>query len=509
MEINVLPRLDGIKLTSGHLCVLPKYTLSRKEFLPTVSAISELFDRIWGLELKPACDVKPDESYFTPLTEAQNGVPKKEGDDAKDAKDSLLGIFIDYDASLDSGECIIEADRACRIAAYDESGLFRAASILAQIAERTCDKLIRIPKCVISDKPDSPFRGFLLDCARRWHPVDYLYRYVDLCSLISINRFIIHFTDDESYTLPSDVFPRLPSEGRHYTKEELRALDSYAASRGVMIVPEIDMPGHSAQFALKYPDIFGRCGIMDANDDVFDALARLYEEAASFFPSSEFIHVGGDEAVLGRWLDSEKTAEYMKKNSIPDIVALYGHFVGRVCDEVLKLGKTPIVWEGFGKSANDIVSKDVLVISWENHYQTAVELSDAGFRLLNASWRPLYCVSPWQKWSPEEILTDWNKYSWNHWWEQSKAYEHGVALPRDAAVDGGIYCAWGDYLKNYESSRLACQLEFASVKPRLCAVAEKLWNDADADVEKFNASYGAITSLLERVYGDNPFRGTL
>ena len=509
-----IPRPGNFEVREGYLCISPSYSTEEESFLPALAAFSELCDRIYGLALKPSDEKIPDEKYFTPLTEAgEFEAPKMPSGKAALAalageERTQSGIFVVRDGSLTEGGCRIDVASACRISARDVEGLVRAFSIIAQISDRTCDKYIKIPKCSVFENPDSSLRGFLLDAARRWHPVDYLYRYVDLCSLAGINRFIIHFTDDESYTLPSRAFPLLPSKGRHYTEEELRALDSYALSRGVMIIPEIDMPGHSSQFAVNYPEIFGTCGIMDATDAVFDALFLLYKEVSELFPRSKYIHAGGDEAILGRWNDSEKTIAYMKEKGIPDIVALYGHFVGRVCDGILSLGKTPIVWEGFGESANSLVSKDVLVISWENLYQTADKLVAAGFRILNASWRPLYCVSPWQKWSQEEILT-WNKYVWDHWLERAPSFDRGVSVPEDSPVDGGIYCAWGDYLKNYESSRLACQLEYASVMPRLAATAQRLWDPEDIEYDDFAASYERFGEVMSLIRGENAFRGEL
>lgn len=506
MEINAVPRPKNVTPRGGYLYVKPCYTLTDETMRPTAAAFSELCDRVWGLALKALDEKMPDESAFTPLAEAgDSGIRAYE---AHDGARGDAGFFIRKNRALAEGEYRIEVGDACLIEASGAEGFYRAASVIVQTSERTCDNYIMVPKCSVSDRPDSSFRGFLLDAARRWHPIDYLYRYVDVCALFGINRFIIHFTDDESYTLPSSAFPKLPSEGRHYTNAELRALDEYAAARGVMIVPEIDMPGHSGQFALKYPEIFGTCGIMDASDEVFSALDSIYEEAAELFPNSKYIHAGGDEALLGRWSDSDVTAEYMKKRGIPDFVSLYGHYVGKVCDSILAMGRTPIIWEGFGKEANDLVSKNVLVISWENLYQTADELADAGFHILNASWRPLYCVSPWQKWSQEEILS-FNKYEWDHWWEKSRAYGKGVRVPKSAPVEGGMLCAWGDYLKNYESSRLACQLEFATVKPRLAALAEILWNDDASPYSEFKPAYEKLCSVVERVHGENPFRGTL
>ncbi len=514
MDICVLPRPKKIEIREGYLCIAPLYSCGDASFERALAAFSDTLDRLFGLAPKKSDAPIPDERFFTPLTEAQYTKAREETPKISSSvslpgeERSASGFFVVRDGSMDADECRIDVSSACRITAGGEEGLARAFSIVYQISRRTCDKYFKIPKCTVYDKPDNGFRGLLVDVARRWHPVDYLYRYVDLCSLSGINRLILHFTDDESYTLPSDVFPSLPTEGRHYTKEELRALDSYAGSRGVMIIPEIDMPGHSAQFATKYPDIFGTCGIMDATDAVFTALSALYKEVSELFPRSEYVHSGGDEAILGRWNDSEKTIAFMRENGISDIVDLYGYFVGRVCDGILSIGKTPIVWEGFGEGSNRLVSKDVLVISWENMYQTADKLVDAGFHILNASWRPLYCVSPWQKWSPEEILAH-DKYTWDHFLDVSPSFNKGVRVPEGSPVEGGLYCAWGDYLKNYESSRLACQLEYASVEPRLCALAENLWNGNTSSYGCFDRAYEQFRTVLSALREENPFRGKL
>ena len=428
--ILTVPSVKKITEYGGKTKVSAGVAAERRSLLPAVSAASELFDRIWGLELRVSD--KTDPSLFTPLGEP--GARERE-----DAKETDNGFVVIYDPSLADGACRIDVDKVCRIGAKDAEGLTRAFSVIAQIGERTCDCKIELPRCRIDDEPPCSFRALSLDVARRWHPVDYLYRYVDLLALCGMNRFVIHFTDDESYTLPCRAFPELPTDGRHYTEKELSALDEYAASRGVMLIPEIDMPGHSAQFQTKYPDIFGKCGIMEATEEVFGALGKIYREAAELFPNSEYIHIGGDEAVLGRWQDSERTAEYMKKNGISDIVKLYGHYVGRVAKDIISIGNTPIIWEGFGKEANGEVPREAFIASFENHYQTARELVDAGFTVINASWRPFYCVAPWQKWSAREIL-DADRFTFDHWWDKSAAFDRGVTVPDTAPVVGAMYC---------------------------------------------------------------------
>lgn len=515
--MNIIPMPKKVSLREDTLCIKPLYTTDCEAFLPTLHAFSELCDRLFGLALSPLDAAMPDSALMTPLTEEQLNTDKIKKEDEGEKRLVALegeescdgGFFIKRDSSLESGEYRLVTEKSCVVYALDTAGLANALSTMLQLAGRTCDKYIKLPKGEIWDRPDNTWRSLMLDVARKWHPVDYLYRYVELCHLLKINRFVIHFTDDESFTLPLECLPRLATENRHYKKSELRALCEYAASLGVMIVPEVDMPGHSAQFQLKYPEIFGNFGIMEASEETFSALEKIYKETSELFSESDYIHIGGDEAVLGRWGDSEKTKAYMEENNIEDFSMLYGHYVGRIADFVLSLGKTPVVWEGFGKRSARFVPKETLVAEFESHYQTAPELIEDGFTLINASWRPIYIVAPWQKWSAKEIL-EWDKYTFDHWWEGSKAFNRGVIAEKGSPICGGMICAWGDYLKGYESCRLASSLEFACVMPRLSALSERVWNDAAGHTEEsFLASYEEFKKKISVIFGENPFRGEL
>lgn len=479
MNLDIIPKPKKYENYGESIYIEPYYKADCAELEDYMHAFSDITDRIWGICFSPS------DNY------------------------SVKCIDISSDKSLETGSYRICTNYGeCKVFYSDTSSLLCALSTIIKIGKRTCDIKIKLPKCVIEDYPDSKFRALMIDVARKWHPIDYLYKYVDLAFLLNINRLIIHFTDDESYTLPSKSFPQLPTKNRHYEENELRALDFYAFSRGVMIIPEIDMPGHSTQFCLKYPDLFGKHLILDAAEEVFNALERIYQETAELFPNSEYIHIGGDEAIISRWQESERSLNYMKQNGIKDFSTLYAHYIGRMCHFIISIDKTPIVWEGFHKENNSLIPKQTVVIGWESYYQLAPDLANAGFKLLNASWKPLYVLSPWTKWSPEEIL-NWNKYKWDHWIEKSPAKGGGrVFVDESADVDGGILCAWGDYLKNYESCRLACQLELKCIMPRLSALSARLWSThEEINQDKFESSYSHIAELLSLMWGENPFRG--
>ena len=443
---NIIPHPKETKIYKKNIAVKPYYKCENPLFLEAVHAFSEFSDKIHELAVSPGED----------------------------------GIVIKEDTSIATEAYKIEVDDKCIIYVSDTKGLNYAFATLLQIIEKVDGEkpeynYFNAPKCKIYDHPEGTWRGLMVDVARKWHPTAFLFKYVDICYMLKLNRLQIHFTDDESFTLPCDSFPLLTTENRHYTKAELAVFNEYAKMRGITIVPEVDMPGHCTQFIEKYPDIFGAHGILEASEETFSALEKVYKEVMELFPDSPYIHVGGDEAVLGRWTDCKTSMEYMKKNNIKDIVELYGHYVARITNFILSCGKTPVVWEGFHKETNHLISRDVIVISWENLYQPVTDLAEAGFTLLNCSWQPLYIVAPWTHWEASEIL-NWDTHMWTHYNEQSAAYNKELRIPENTTVLGGQVCAWGDYLKNYLSGQWASKEEIKCIKPRVAALSEKTWN---------------------------------
>lgn len=413
-------------------------------------------------------------------------------------KEGKKGICIVKDKNMDDDAYRIECGKTINVYASSKEGLNYALSTVLQLVQKKDDSIL-FPDVTIYDKPDSSYRALLVDLARQWHPYEFLYKYVDLCYLYKINRLQFHFTDDQSYTLPSDKFPLLPTENRHYTKEQIRELVEYANDRGVVLVPEVEVPGHSSQFNKKYPEIFGNNGIICAEEKTFQALDELFAEVCEMFPYSPYIHMGGDEAAITNWRNCQGCRQYMQEKGLQFIDDLYTEFVVRVTDIIFKLGRTPVVWEGFSKKGNDRISKDVIVIAWESYYQNPKDLVEAGFNVVNASWKPLYIVAPSTSWPPDEILA-WSKYKWQHWWEKSMAYPDGIEVGKVDNVIGGMVCAWGDVLAGYDSGDKAAKEEFEFIRARIPALAVKTWDDESTmNVDEFNNSYEKLNALLERI----------
>lgn len=385
------------------------------------------------------------------------------------------GIVLEQDASLEEDRYCLECGARVTVRAGSlQSAHWGMASLLQLLTPQedgfTC------PKGTVEDWPDASYRGLSVDLARQWHSFELLLRYVDLCWFYKVNKLQFHFTDDQSFTLPMTAYPLLSTPGRSYTREQIAHLVEYAGGRGVELIPEVDMPGHCGSFQRAYPELFGNTGVLPAGKEVFEALEMVFHEVADLFPQSPCIHVGGDEAGVDNWKACSRTRRYMEERGMADLQELYADYIRQITDRVLAMGRTPIVWEGFHKEYNHLISKKVLVIAWESYYQPAYDLAAGGFTLINASWKPLYIVTPETHWTPEEIL-QWHPYNWQHWWEKSVAYPDGYTLdPASCTVLGGQLCAWGDQLQHYADPLEGGLQELALIRERIPALAEATWN---------------------------------
>ena len=436
----VIPQPAEFKRGEGRVALTSACFCEQGRFLPAAEALSDAVDRLLGHSLESG-----------------------EG-----------GVYFRADPGLRKGEYAIEVTKdGCTALCGGDEGALYAAATLAQLFRMEHGSLT-LPLGSLRDWPEYEWRGLMVDLARNWHPVRYLFKYVDLCWLYKINRLQLHFTDDQSYTLPSRAFPALPTQGRHYTFAELSALEEYALRRGVTLVPEMDFPGHSGEFNRKYPQIFGGDGIMCCEEKTFQAIELLLKELCQIFPNSPYIHIGGDEAQIAKWDDCPGCVEYRKTNGLSDVHAQYAHYVDRLARMVMGLGRRPVAWEGFAKEYNHMVTKELLMFSWENYYQPAPDLAEGGFTLINASWKPNYVCTSGKMWSREEILW-WNPRRWTHWWPKSQAYNTTLTVPDSAPVLGGQMCAWGDHLVGSESKYEASDQELARLQERLPALAQRTW----------------------------------
>ena len=404
-------------------------------------------------------------SVFTEYAEKDFGTEWAVGDG---------GVFLRFNPNMgDEGYRLIIEDNVASLFASTKKGMHNGlADLLSRLSES--EGLFITESADVSESPDCSYRGVMLDLARQWHPLPYLLSYRDLCWKNRASHFQLHFTDFQSFTLPVNAFPRLSTEGRCYTRNEIKTLVGYADARGIVLVPEVDVPGHTTQFFVKYPEIFGNNGVLPACDEVFCALRKIFSEVIEMFPNSPMIHIGGDEANINSWLNCERTQNYMKTHGISDVKEMYAEYIRILTDTVLEMGRTPVVWEGFSKEFNDRIDKRTIVSEFESLYQPAYDLAESGFTLINCSWKPLYIVTPNTHWTPEEIAA-LDPWKWDHWWEKSVAYPNGYRVDRKYPVLGEQICAWGDAIAGWDNWEDGIIKERELVAERLPAMCKKLW----------------------------------
>lgn len=423
------------------------------------------------------------------------------------------GIELHADAGLKKGSYMISGESVFVATASDDEGILYALSSLIQIFTVQNNSLYAEPMS-IEDYPDKEHRAIMIDLGRHWHPFNKLLKFVDICFLYKIKYLNLHFVDNNLYTLPSRKYPRLSSEGKHYTFSQVEELNRYAKERGIIIVPEYECPGHASVFNRAYPEIFANeaegdfgdviiteCGGQIGSKDIIcagsekctRATFELLKEICDMFPDSPYIHIGGDEAPVSVWDYCASCKKYMKENGISSSQELYGEYVGRICKYILSLGKTPMVWEGFPEESNRYIPKETIVIGWENLYQTADKLLNAGFRVINSSWQPLYIVQHYrERWNPKDILK-WNVYNWQHWWNKSKVYFNPLNVAPTEQVIGAMMSVWE---MNYEQ-------EINFIIENLLAMSERVWNvDRKKSDEEYFDCQLPLTGMVARIIQD-------
>ena len=474
--IRLIPAPHKTDMTAARVAVVPVYTAD-ETFADAAATLADYARRTHGITLTPG-----------------NG-----------------GITFSTDASLPSeGYTLTVTADGAAVKAADVLGTQNAAVTLIQLMEKDGDGLT-LPVGVIEDAPKCTWRTVMIDLARDWHELHVLYEYVDMCRFYKIKYLHFHFTDDQSYTLPSGAFPKLPTEGRHYTEAEIKGVIAYAKSRGVQLIPEIDVPGHTTSFAAAYGDIFGRDGIICLSKESMTGMATLFRELCELFEDSAYIHLGGDEAAIARWTTCEKCLSAFRENGV-DVdkylateegtkelsELMYATFIKDICEVILDCGKTPVVWEGFHKSMNHLIPKESVIVSWENFYQTAPELLEAGFRVVNGAWKPMYVVTPVVYWSPEEVY-NWSVYTWGAVHPGSPYNKEPLHIEPTMQVEGGQLLAWGDQIvAKYENVAEGVREEQRLMEERTPCLSENVWNrEKPTDWAEFSGRMAQVAELYE------------
>jgi hexosaminidase len=282
--------------------------------------------------------------------ENRTGIPIPKSP-ANDAASAALVLSVDG-----AGETIqsIDEDESYSLEVTPSSAHLRAATVVgAMHGLATLEQLIQsdasgyfIPAVMIHDTPRFRWRGLMIDCGRHFIPVDVLKRTLDGMASVKLNVFHWHLSEDQGFRMESKAFPKLTefgSDGLFYTQEDAKEIVAYARDRGIRVVPEFDMPGHTTAWFVGYPDLAGAPGpfqierkfgvfdpVMDpTRDSTYKFLDTFVGEMSALFPD-HFMHIGGDENNGVEWKANPRIQSFMREHNLKDTAALQNYFNQRL-----------------------------------------------------------------------------------------------------------------------------------------------------------------------------------
>ncbi len=271
------------------------------------------------------------------------------------------------------------SDQQIQLKAQHTLGIVRGLETLAQLVTLHNQKIL-LPQLVIDDAPRFAWRGLLLDSSRHFFSVESIKRQIDIMAAAKYNLFHWHLTDDQGWRMESIAYPRLhqtASDGQYYTRAQIQAVVAYAREHGIVVLPEIDMPGHASAIALAYPEFMSAPGpykpeirwgvhqptLDPSNEKVYEFVERILAEVVELFPFA-YVHIGGDEVDPQHWQANAAIQAFMRERQLKDHHALQAYFNQRVQKILQPLGRKMIGWD---EILHPDLPKDIVIQSWRGH----------------------------------------------------------------------------------------------------------------------------------------------
>ncbi|MBR5442257.1 MAG: family 20 glycosylhydrolase [Clostridia bacterium] len=351
-----------------------------------------------------------------------------------------------------------------------------------------------------------PYRGFMLDSVRHMQTIDEIKKLIDALALLKFNKFHWHLTDDQGWRFQSDRYPLLNTDaatrpfsdfgrsrvnepyGKVFTKAEMREVVAYCAERGIEVVPEFDLPGHTSALLSAYPHL--SCSGEDvkikthqgifpdvlclARNEVFDFVTDILDELLEVF-SGEYIHIGGDEAPSEHWENCPLCQSKMKELGITDYADYQNSFMNRVVDYLEIKGRHAIVWNEAARGTS--LDKRAIVQYWKEKPADTVRFLNDGGRAILSPFS--YCYFDY-----DYSITPLNRvYS-------LKPELHGLTPEGKGNVIGIEGTMWTEYVPdNVTLEKL--------VFPRIIALSRVATGESNKPYKEFIADLKAMKNQLD------------
>src|SRR6266478_190607 len=354
-------------------------------------------------------------------------------------------------------------DKQARLVAPTVVGALRGLETFLQLLQGDRDGFY-VPAIRINDQPRFPWRGLLVDVARHYEPMEVLKRNLDAMAAVKLNVFHWHLTEDQGFRVESKKFPKLHmlgSDGLFYTQDQVREIIAYARDRGIRVMPEFDIPGHSTSWLVGYPEMGSApgpykiergAGIFEpaldpTREQTYKFLDAFLGEMAALFPDA-YMHIGGDENEGKQWNRNPQIQAFMKEKGIKDNHALQAYFNQRILKILQKHHKKMIGWE---EILHPDLPKDAVIHSWRGPASLA-EAAKKGYNGILSAGYYIDLIFPASK----HYLADPIPQNSTLTAEEAK---HAL---------GGEATMWGEWVSPETID--------SRIWPRTAAIAERLWS---------------------------------
>ncbi|MBQ5924957.1 MAG: family 20 glycosylhydrolase [Alistipes sp.] len=434
--------------------------------------------------------------------------PQKSGD---------IRIYLNPESmSFDEGYAIVTAEESVYITAKTSAGAFYALQTIRQLVE-SGEWLTG----AIVDYPRFDYRGILIDISRHFRTVEFLKRQIDMMARLKMNRLHLHLTDAAGWRIEVEAYPRLTeyaawrkgatwkewwsrdnrdyaemgtegAYGGYLTKEDAKELVRYAADRYITIIPEIEMPGHSAEVVAAYPEL--ACSqkpeqqedLCIGKEATFEMMQTILDEIIEIFPS-EYIHIGGDEATKKSWTECEDCQRRMREEGLESVDELQSYMIHRIEEYLNARGRQIIGWDEILEGG---LAPNATVMSWRGE-EGGRAAAAAGHKVVMSPHGYCYIDAPQDAppTQPEAI---------GGYLPLEKVYSYDPTpkeMPEDVAqyilgVQGNL---WAEFIPTDEHYEMM-------LWPRAIAIAEVGWSEREnMDYAHFRTR---ATDIVERMMAD-------
>ena len=466
---NLMPEPASLTASTGSFTLTPEFRATTTQFdnLRLDSAIRRTIAQIrtkTGLPLPPVTPTSPGGQLSIAVKGAGEQVQSVTEDES-------------YALAVTPNGVSIQADTVV--------GAMHGLETLVQLIQPSGDNYV-LPIVSIHDSPRFPWRGLMIDCGRHFEPMDVLKRTLDGMAAVKLNVFHWHLTEDEGFRIESKLYPKLTgvgSDGLFYTQQDAREIVHYARDRGIRVVPEFEMPGHSTAWQVAYPQLasgtpptairreFGIApyALDPTREETYRFIASFLGEMATIFPDP-YVHIGGDETPAPDWKTNPRILAFMHAHHLKDNADLQAYFNTRVLKILTHLHKHMVGWD---EILNPSLPRDVVIQSWRGEASLA-QGAEQGFQgILSA---PYYL--------------DGMKPAGVHYLADPLPSNSPLTTAQRKLVLGGEVCMWAEQLDAHTID--------SRIWPRTAAMAERFWSPENVtDVDDMYRRLDAISVQLE------------